>query len=176
MPELKGDLHIENASFAIIVSRFNESITKNLLHSAVDTLKRSGAEEKDITIVWVPGAYEIPLTANALANTGKYQAIICLGAVIRGATPHFEYVAGQTSSGIMQVSLNTGIPIVFGVLTTENIEQAIERSGTKAGNKGFDAAQSAIEMANLMKIIPPSQTEKTKERIDEKIKIKNLLE
>jgi 6,7-dimethyl-8-ribityllumazine synthase len=136
--------------FAIILSRFNEFIGKNLLDGAVDVLVRHGVPDENITLVKVPGAYEIPLVAQQLAKSGKYDSIICLGAVIRGATSHYDLVAGQVASGITQVSLSTGVPVIFGVLTTENIEQAIERAGTKAGNKGADCAYAALEMSNLL--------------------------
>lgn len=135
----------------IVVSRFNEFITSKLLSGALDTLMRHGVNENDIDIVWVPGSFEIPITADNLAGSGKYNAIICLGALIRGATPHFDYIAAEASKGVAQVGLKTGIPTIFGILTTDNIEQAIERAGTKSGNKGSDAAVSAIEMANLFK-------------------------
>lgn len=134
-------------------SRFNEFITSKLLSGAVDCLERHGAESEAITAVWVPGAFEIPLAAQKLANSGKYDAVICLGAVIRGSTPHFDYVCAEVSKGVAHVSLETGVPVAFGVLTTENIEQAVERAGTKAGNKGVDAAMTAIEMVNLLKTI-----------------------
>jgi 6,7-dimethyl-8-ribityllumazine synthase len=139
-----------DAQIAIIVSRFNELIGKSLLDGAVDVLLRHGVSDDNITLVRVPGAFEIPLAAQELAKTGKYKAVICLGAVIRGATTHYDFVAGQTASGIAQASLNSGVPIIFGVLTTENIEQALERAGTKAGNKGADAAIAAIEMIDLL--------------------------
>jgi len=139
-----------NSHFAIILSRFNELIGKNLLEGATDILLRHGVTEDNITVVRVPGAFEIPLVASELAKSGKYSAIICLGAVIRGATTHYDYVAGQVASGVAQASLVTGVPVIFGVLTTENIEQAIERAGTKSGNKGADAAIAALEMADLL--------------------------
>lgn len=135
----------------IVVSRFNEFITSKLLSGALDTLMRHGVNESDIDIVWVPGSFEIPITADKLASSGNYDAIICLGALIRGATPHFDYIAAEASKGVAQVGLKTGVPTIFGILTTDNIEQAIERAGTKSGNKGSDAAESAIEMANLFK-------------------------
>ena len=139
--------------FCIILARFNDFIGSKLLSGAIDELKRHGAKEENIDIVRVPGAFEIPVIAQKFATTKKYNAIITLGAVIKGATPHFEYVSNEVAKGIAQVSLNTGIPVTFGVLTTDNIEQAIERAGTKAGNKGSDAARTAIEMANLIKEI-----------------------
>ena len=137
----------------IIVGRFNEFITSKLLGGATDALSRLGASEKDITVAWVPGAFEIPLTAQVMANTKKYDAVICLGAVIRGSTTHYDYVCNEVAKGIAAVSLNTGVPTIFGVVTTENIEQAIERAGTKAGNKGYEAAFTAVEMVNVLKAI-----------------------
>jgi 6,7-dimethyl-8-ribityllumazine synthase len=139
--------------FCIIVSRFNDFISAKLLAGAVDELKRHGVAENNIDVVKVPGAFEIPVIAQKFASTKKYNAIITLGAVIKGATPHFDYVSNEVAKGVAQVSLNTGVPVTFGVLTTDNIEQAIERAGTKAGNKGSDAARTAIEMANLIKTV-----------------------
>lgn len=153
MNTYEGQLVAANEKFCIILSRFNDFIGSKLLSGAVDELKRHGVADENIDIVKVPGAFEIPLAAQKCAKSGKYNAIITLGAIIRGATAHFEYVSAELSKGIAQISLQTGIPVIFGVLTTENIEQAIERAGTKAGNKGSDAAKSAIEMANLMKLI-----------------------
>ena len=147
----EGKVNGRGLKFAIVVSRFNEFITSKLLGGALDTLKRHETKEEDIDIVWVPGAFEIPLLAKTLASSGKYDAVLCLGAVIRGSTTHYDYVCNEVSKGVAQVSLNTGVPTIFGVVTTENIEQAIERAGTKAGNKGSDAAVSAMEMANLMR-------------------------
>ncbi len=149
----EGQLVAQDLKFCIITGRFNEFIGSKLLSGAVDGLKRHGAYEQDIEVVWVPGAFEIPLIAKKIAKSKKYDAVICLGAVIRGATPHFDYVASEVSKGVANVSLELEIPIIFGVLTTDTIEQAIERAGTKAGNKGYDAAVSAIEMANLLKEI-----------------------
>ncbi|PJA98188.1 MAG: 6,7-dimethyl-8-ribityllumazine synthase [Ignavibacteriales bacterium CG_4_9_14_3_um_filter_30_11] len=146
---ITGFLNAKNKKFAVIVSRFNELISSKLLEGALDCLLRHEGEEKYITTVWVPGAFEIPLTAKKLANSKKYDSIICLGAVIRGATPHFDYVASEVSNGINKVGLETGVPIIYGVLTTDTVEQAIERAGTKSGNKGWDAALTAIEMTNL---------------------------
>lgn len=146
----EGKLVAEGLKFGIVVGRFNEFIGGKLLGGALDGLKRHGVNDDEIDIAWVPGAFEIPLIANKMAKTKKYDAIICLGAVIRGSTPHFDYVCGEVSKGVATVSLNTEIPVIFGVLTTDSIEQAIERAGTKSGNKGFDAAVTAIEMANLM--------------------------
>ena len=147
----EGKVNGRGLKFAIVVSRFNEFITSKLLGGALDTLKRHETNEADIDIAWVPGAFEIPLLAKTLASSGKYDAVICLGAVIRGSTSHYDYVCNEVSKGVAQVSLNTGVPTIFGVVTTENIEQAIERAGTKAGNKGSDAAVSAMEMANLLR-------------------------
>jgi 6,7-dimethyl-8-ribityllumazine synthase len=152
MPKIvEGNLQAKGLKFAIIVSRFNDFISERLLGGALDALVRSGALDADIQVLKVPGAWEIPLTAKKLAEKQSCDAIVCLGAVIRGSTPHFEYVSAEVSKGIAAVSLEHGIPVTFGVLTTDNIEQAIERAGSKAGNKGWDAAQAAIEMANLMK-------------------------
>ena len=151
MPKiLEGKLLAEGKKFALIVSRFNDFITDRLVGGALDALQRSGAKEADIEIIKVPGAFEIPLAAKKLAQKGKFQAIICLGAVIRGATPHFEYVSAEVSKGIAQVSLESEVPVIFGIITSDTIEQAIERAGTKAGNKGWNAAMSAIEMVNLI--------------------------
>jgi 6,7-dimethyl-8-ribityllumazine synthase len=150
---LEGRLIGEGLTFAIVVSRFNEFITGKLLEGAEDALARHGVDLADVDVAWVPGSFEIPLAAKRLATTGRYHAVICLGAVIRGATPHFDYVAAEVSKGVANTSLQTGVPIIFGVLTTDTIEQAIERAGTKAGNKGFDAAEAAIEMANLLQAI-----------------------
>lgn len=143
----------KDLNFAIVVSRFNVFITQKLLEGAIDVLRRHHVAEEKISIVWVPGAFEIPLVAKKLAESKKFDAVICLGAIIRGATPHFEYVAAEASKGIAQVMLETGIPVIFGILTTDTIEQAIERAGTKAGNKGAEAAFTALEIANLLKKI-----------------------
>ncbi len=143
---------------AIVVARFNELITEKLLNGAESGLKRHGVEEENIDVIWVPGAYEIPLAAKKCADRNKYDAIITLGAVIKGATPHFDYVCSSVASGVSQVTLTSGVPVIFGVLTTNTIEEAIERAGTKAGNKGFDAAAGAIEMANLCSALNGSQT------------------
>jgi 6,7-dimethyl-8-ribityllumazine synthase len=153
MINYEGNLVAEGLKFSIVVGRFNEFIVSKLLGGAIDGLKRHGVKEEDIEIAWVPGAFEIPLVAKKMVEKNKYDGVICLGAVIRGATPHFDYVCAETSKGIANVSLNSGIPVIFGVLTTDSIEQAIERAGTKAGNKGYDSAVSAIEMANLLKEI-----------------------
>lgn len=147
----EGNLLAEGLKFAIVAARFNEFITNKLVSGALDALKRHGTKEEDIELAWVPGAFEIPLAAQKLAQSKRYDAVICLGAVIRGATPHFEYVSAEVSKGIAHISLDTGTPVIFGVLTTDSIEQAVERAGTKAGNKGFDAAVSAIETANLLR-------------------------
>ena len=147
----QGNLVATNLKVAVVVARFNEFITSKLLGGAKDALIRHGAQEADIHTIWVPGAFEIPLIAQKAAQSGKYDAIICLGTVIRGSTPHFDYVCAEVSKGVAQTSLKFNIPVAFGVLTTENIEQAIERAGTKAGNKGYDGAVSAIEIANLLK-------------------------
>lgn len=146
----EGELVGRGLRFAAVVSRFNEFISGRLLEGARDALLRHGVSEDDLDVAWVPGSFEIPLVAKKLAQTGEYSAIICLGAVIRGATPHFDYVAAEVSKGIAHVALETGVPVIFGVITADSLEQAIERAGTKAGNKGFDAATSAIEMSNLM--------------------------
>jgi 6,7-dimethyl-8-ribityllumazine synthase len=153
MKIVEGNLIANGFRFAIINARFNEFITNKLLGGAVDALRRHGASDEDITVAWVPGAFEIPLVASKFAKSGNYDAIICLGAVIRGSTPHFDYVCSEVTKGVAHVGMETGIPTIFGVLTTESIEQAIERAGTKAGNKGFDAAVSAIEMVNLLKVV-----------------------
>ncbi len=147
---IEGHLIAEGKKFALVVSRFNDFITDRLVGGALDALKRSGARDEDIDIARVPGAFEVPLLAKKLAGRGQYDAIICLGAVIRGSTPHFDYVCAEAAKGIASVSLNAELPVIFGILTTDTIEQAIERAGTKAGNKGWSAAMSAIEMANLM--------------------------
>lgn len=151
MKTLEGKLTAKNMKIAIVVARFNEFITSKLLSGCIDCLIRHEAADEDLTVAWVPGAFEIPMTAKKLAESGKYDAVICLGAVIRGATPHFDYVCAEASKGIAQVSMQTGVPVAFGVLTTENIQQAVERAGTKAGNKGVDCAMTAMEMVNLFK-------------------------
>lgn len=149
----EGKLVAKEMKIGIVCSRFNELIVAKLLSGALDGLKRHDVAESDIDIAWVPGAFEIPLAASQMANTKKYDAIICLGAVIKGSTTHYDYVCSEVSKGIAHVSLNSGLPVIFGVLTTDNIEQAIERAGTKAGNKGYDSALSAIEMVNLLRNI-----------------------
>jgi 6,7-dimethyl-8-ribityllumazine synthase len=150
MTVYEGMLSGRGKRFGIVVARFNEFITGKLLDGARDALLRHEVDEAAIDLAWTPGSFEIPLVAKRLAQTGRYDAVICLGAVIRGATPHFDYVAAEVSKGVANVGLDTGVPIVFGVLTTDTIEQAIERAGTKAGNKGFEAAMTAIEMADLL--------------------------
>ncbi|WP_313756195.1 6,7-dimethyl-8-ribityllumazine synthase [Tissierella sp.] len=151
MRTIEGNLVAQGIKVGIVVGRFNEFIVSKLLGGALDGLKRHGVEDENVEIAWVPGAFEIPLVAKKMANSKKYHAVICLGAVIRGSTPHFDYVCAEVSKGIANVSLNSELPVIFGVLTTDSIEQAIERAGTKAGNKGYDAAVAAIEMANLLK-------------------------
>ncbi len=153
MNTIEGKIDASGLRFAIVVSRFNEFITSKLLGGALDCLKRNSAEEENITVVWAPGSFEIPAVTKRLAESENFDAVICLGAVIRGATPHFDYVAAEVSKGVAQISLSSKVPVIFGVLTTESIEQAIERAGTKSGNKGFDAALSAIEMANLYRLL-----------------------
>jgi len=147
----EGMLLGKGLKFGLVISRFNEFITRKLLEGAQDALLRHGVNEEDIEIAWVPGSFEIPLIAKKLAQTKKYDAVICLSAVIRGGTPHFEYIAAEVTKGIAKVGLETGLPVSYGVITADTLEQAIERAGTKAGNKGFDAAVNAIEMANLLK-------------------------
>ena len=153
MKTFEGNLIAKEIKIGIVVSRFNEFITSKLLSGAMDGLIRHDVQEKDIHVAWVPGAFEIPLIASKMAKSGKYDAVICLGAVIRGSTTHYDYVCSEVSKGIASVSLSSSIPVMFGVLTTENIEQAIERAGTKAGNKGYDCALGAIEMVNLIREI-----------------------
>jgi len=147
----EGHLVGTGLKVGIVVGRFNEFITSKLLGGAEDALKRHGVSEDDIDVAWVPGAYEIPMIAKRMAESGKYDAVVTLGTVIRGSTPHFDYVCSEVSKGVASISLSSGVPVIFGVVTTDSIEQAIERAGTKAGNKGWDAANSAIEMANLTK-------------------------
>ena len=153
MKVLEGNLVAEGLKIGIVVGRFNEFIVSKLIGGAEDALKRHGVREEDIELAWVPGAFEIPLIAQKMAHSKKYDAVICLGAVIKGATSHYDYVCAEVSKGIATVSLNSNIPVMFGVLTTDSIEQAIERAGTKAGNKGFDVAVSAIEMCNVIKTL-----------------------
>lgn len=149
----EGHLSASGLSFGVVVARFNSFITEKLLTGCIDALRRHGAGEDDVEVAWVPGAFEIPLAARKMAESGRYDAVICLGAVIRGATPHFDYVCAENAKGIAAVSQTTGVPTIYGVITANTIEQAVERAGTKAGNKGWDAALSAIEMANLLKEI-----------------------
>ena len=151
MKTFEGNLVAQDMKVGIVVARFNEFITSRLLGGALDGLKRRGVEEEHIHTAWVPGAFEIPLIASKMAKSGNYDAVICLGAVIRGSTSHYDYVCNEVSKGIAAVSLETGVPVMFGVITTENIEQAIERAGTKAGNKGFECAEGAVEMVNLIR-------------------------
>ena len=150
----EGKLVASGLRFGIVVSRFNDLITRRLLSGALDTLDRHEAEEKNVDIAMVPGAFEMPLVAQKMVESGRYDAVICLAAIIRGATPHFEYVASEAAKGIAKVSLDTGVPVIYGVVTADSIEQAVERAGTKAGNRGADAARSAIEMANPLKALP----------------------
>ncbi len=150
----EGMLAAGGSHFAIVVSRFNELITSKLLAGALDCLKRHGCGEEDIEVAWVPGAFELPLVAQKLARSGRFDVVICLGAIVRSDTPHFEYVAGEAAKGIGQVGLDTGVPVTFGVITADNVEQAIERVGVRSGNRGWDAALNAIEMANLLKGLP----------------------
>lgn len=154
----EGNITGKNLKFAIVVARFNEFITNKLLGGALDALKRHETPEENISVTWVPGCFEIPLVAKKLASSKNFDAVICLGAVIRGATTHYDYVCNEVSKGIAQVGLQSGVPTIFGIVTTENIQQAIERAGTKSGNKGFDAAVSAMEMANLVKALPTEET------------------
>lgn len=151
--KVEGTLIAKNDKYAIVIARFNDFIGSKLLDGCIDTLKRHGVDESNIEVVWVPGAFEIPLVSKKLAKSAKYGAVITLGAIIKGSTPHFDYVAAELSKGVAQVALQSDIPVIFGVLTTDNIEQAIERAGTKAGNKGSEAAKTAIEMVNLLKEI-----------------------
>ncbi len=150
MRTIEGKLIGAGLKFALVVSRFNSFITERLLDGALDCLRRQGVAEDNLVVVWVPGAWEIPVAAKRLAQARAYDAVVCLGAVIRGSTPHFDYVAAEVSKGIAQISLETGVPIAFGILTTDTLEQAIERAGSKAGNKGFAAAEAAVEMVNLL--------------------------
>ncbi len=152
MPKtIEGELSAKGLRFGLVVSRFNDFVTSRLLGGALDALGRSGAEDGDITVVRVPGAREIPVAARHMAESGKFDAVICLGAVIRGGTPHFEYVAAESSKGVAELALHAGLPVIYGILTTDTIEQAVERAGTKAGNRGYDAAIAAIEMISVLK-------------------------
>lgn len=162
----EGNISGKGLKFAVVVARFNNFITSKLLDGALDALKRHETPDENISVFWVPGAFEIPLVAKKLAASKNFDAVICLGAVIRGATTHYDYVCNEVSKGIAQVGLQSGVPTIFGIVTTENIQQAIERAGTKSGNKGFDAAISAMEMANLLKGLPndPTSTDAPKRR------------
>lgn len=153
MSTYEGNLVATGLKFGIVVARFNELLSSRLLAGAVDALVRHGVAESDIDSAWVPGAFEVPLVAGKLASSGRYDAVIALGVVIRGGTPHFEYVSAEVSKGVAKIQLDTGVPVAFGVITADTIEQAVERAGTKAGNKGWEAAEAAIEMANLMKAL-----------------------
>lgn len=155
MATFEGRLSGEGLSIAVVVARFNELVTRALLTGAEDGLTRHGVEPEGVDVAWVPGSFEIPVTARKLAESGRYQAVVCLGAVIRGETPHFDHVANQASSGIARVALDTGVPVIFGIITADTLEQALERAGGKMGNKGYDAAVAAIEMANLMRGLRP---------------------
>ncbi|MEI6831394.1 MAG: 6,7-dimethyl-8-ribityllumazine synthase [Candidatus Omnitrophota bacterium] len=150
---IEGNLLAKGKTFGLVASRFNDFMTKELVSGCIDTLVRHGADEKDITLTWVPGAFEVPLVAQKMAQTKAFDALVCLGTVIRGATPHFDYIASEVAKGVAKVSLDSGVPVIFGIITADSIEQAVERSGSKDGNKGKDAALSAIEMANLTKQI-----------------------
>ena len=150
----EGKLVADGLRFGLVASRFNDLIVSRLLSGALDALARHGALEEQVEVAWVPGAFELPMVAQRMAESGRYDAIICLAAIIRGATPHFEYVASEAAKGIAQVSLRTGLPVIYGVVTADSIEQAIERAGSKSGNRGVDAARSAIEMANLLRTLP----------------------
>jgi 6,7-dimethyl-8-ribityllumazine synthase len=154
MTTFEGKLSGKGLKFGIVVGRFNEFISARLLDGALDNLKRHDVDDDDVEVAWVPGAFELPLVAQRMAASRRYDALICLGAVIRGGTPHFDYVAGEAAKGIAKVSLDSGVPVIFGVLTTDTIEQAVERAGTKAGNKGWSAAATALEMASLAKTLP----------------------
>lgn len=152
MPKIiEGDLSARGLKFGLVVSRFNDFITSRLLGGALDALQRSGAADADLTVARVPGAREVPIAAKHMAESGKFDAVICLGAVIRGSTPHFDYVAAESSKGVAEIAMSTGLPVIYGILTTDTIEQAVERAGTKAGNRGYDAAIAAIEMVNVLK-------------------------
>jgi len=164
LPSYEGRLDATGLHVGIVVSRFNELVTRQLLAGALDCLRRHGADDDAVNVAWVPGAFEIPLIALRLAISGTVDGVVCLGAVIRGATPHFDYVAGQAAAGVARVALDTGVPVIFGVLTTDTIEQAIERAGAKAGNKGWDAALATIEMASLLRELPkPDASPRTKD-------------
>jgi 6,7-dimethyl-8-ribityllumazine synthase len=157
--QLTGQLNGQGLRIGLVASRFNEVVTKSLVSGAIDALSRHGVDQEDMRLAWVPGAFEIPLLAKKMAESGAFDAVICLGTVIRGATPHFDYVAGQAASGVANIALATGIPVIFGVLTTNTFEEAMERAGAKAGNKGFDCALAAIEMAHLVRQFDDSKRE-----------------
>ena len=176
MNTYEGNISGKGLKFAIIVARFNEFITSKLLGGALDALKRHETPDENISVVWVPGAFEIPIVAKKMAATGKFHAIICLGAVIRGATTHYDYVCNEVSKGVAAVGLQSGIPTIFGVVTTENIQQAIERAGTKSGNKGFDAAVSAMEMANLFKTLKKAENVKPRKTRSRPPKMQELVD
>ncbi|MGI8859977.1 MAG: 6,7-dimethyl-8-ribityllumazine synthase [Rubrobacteraceae bacterium] len=160
---IEGNLSAAGRRFGVVAARFNEFVVRSLVDGALDAIKRHGGDPRTVDVAWVPGAFEIPLAARRMALSGRYDAVICLGAVIRGSTPHFDYVAGSAANGISSVALETNLPVIFGVLTTDTIEQAIERAGTKAGNKGFEAAATAIEMADLMARLEEQRPEQTAE-------------
>jgi 6,7-dimethyl-8-ribityllumazine synthase len=161
MPQFhEGTLDARDHKVGLVVARFNEMFTERLLEGALDCLKRHGAEDRNLHVVRVPGSFEVPLAAKTLAESGRFDAVVCLAAVIRGATPHFDYVAGEITKGIAQVGLATGVPVTYGVLTTETLEQAVERAGTKMGNKGWDAAQAAIEMVNVLRVVRAPRTKR----------------
>ena len=162
--ELQGDLTAAKLRFAVVVSRFNAFITERLLQGALDGLRRAGASDQEITVVRVPGAFEIPVAAKHLAESGQYDAVLCLGTIIRGETPHFEYISAEASKGIAAAALESGVPVSFGILTVENLEQAVDRAGLKSGNKGFEAAMTAVEMANLVRKIQESSRPRSRKR------------
>ena len=156
----EGKLVADGLRFGLVVSRFNEFVTRRLLSGALDALNRHGVKEEQIEVAWVPGTFEVPLVAKTLAASGRFDAIVCLGAVVRGATPHFEYIASEVAKGIAAVGLQSGLPVIFGVITADTLDQAIERAGAKSGNKGADAAESAIEMATLLRALEPPKSKK----------------
>lgn len=162
--ELQGELTAAKLRFAVVVSRFNAFITERLLQGALDGLRRAGASDREITVVRVPGAFEIPVAAKHLAESGQYDAVLCLGTIIRGETPHFEYISAEASKGIAAAALESGVPVSFGILTVENLEQAVDRAGLKSGNKGFEAAMTAVEMANLVRKIQESSRPRSRKR------------
>jgi len=176
MNTYEGNISGKGLKFAIVVARFNEFITGKLLSGALDALKRHETPDENISVVWVPGAFEIPIVAKQMAATGKFNAIICLGAVIRGATTHYDYVCNEVSKGVAAIGLQSGVPTIFGVVTTENIQQAIERAGTKSGNKGFDAAVSAMEMANLFKTLKKAENVKPRKTRGRPPKVQELVD